>query len=125
MRELTKSLLTFSWAMSLFSMKQFGSLLASPYGNGRANDAKQAFDDVSTAAQQYFGEILQPAFSAGDDLQRRMVDVMYSLTGSTLNPNRMMDLSSKAAQRAGAAFSGSRQKQSAQSTGPQPGWGPV
>jgi len=84
MRELTKSLFTFSLTMSLFGVKQLGNLLNSARGQSPGLQMKEALDSLSNVAQQQFGETFQETFQAGDEMQRRMVDAMYGF----LEPDR-------------------------------------
>jgi hypothetical protein len=106
MRELTKSLLTFSLTMSLFGVKQLGNLLNSARGQSPGLQMKEAFDSLSNVAQQQFGETFQETFQAGDEMQRRMVDAMYGF----LEPDRDRT---------------TRPPSSPQPLSQQSGWGPV
>src|ERR1041384_2314016 len=81
MRELTKSFLSFSWAMSLLGVKQATSLL-SP---GRSNDCEV----VAQAAANQLSPTLQGLFRAGDNIQRGMVNAMFGfLDPGSWNPSR-------------------------------------
>ncbi len=82
MRELTKSLLTFSLTMSLFGVKQLGNLLNPARSQATGLQMKEAFDSLSNVAQQQFGETFQETFQAGDEIQRRMIDAMYGFLES-------------------------------------------
>lgn len=66
MRDLIKSMLSFSWGMSLFGMRQMANLLG---GRGA-----EAFDSVTRAAAEQMEEPLAGVFHQGDRLQREMVD---------------------------------------------------
>jgi hypothetical protein len=105
MRDLTKSMLSFSWVMPLFGMKQMLDIAmpsdpSRPFG--RTTDS---FETVTRATQDQLGGAWNSAFRAGDQLQRGMVDLMFSfLSLDALNPNRMMQMSSDVMQRSmGAA----------------------
>jgi hypothetical protein len=74
MRNLTRSVASFSWAMSLFGLEQMANLI-SPR---RAGDALGA---VTRTTEGTFGPGLQAAFQTGDRLQRSMVDLSFSLIG--------------------------------------------
>lgn len=72
MREFTKSAVSFSWAMSMFGAHQVSSLFAPA-------KAAQAFDAVTGAAKEEFGDPLQALFGTADRLQREMVDLAFGL----------------------------------------------
>ncbi|HYX25000.1 MAG TPA: hypothetical protein VFC23_12665 [Thermoanaerobaculia bacterium] len=148
MRELTKSMLSFSWALPLFGMKQMMDMAlprdpSRPFG--RATDS---FDAVTGAAQDQLGNGWNAVFRAGDQLQRGMVDLMFSFfSPDAWNPNRMMQMTSDVMQRsmgaagqmvgncgcgpASAAATGTRSgtgSGAGSGTGtaqPQAGWGPI
>jgi hypothetical protein len=73
MRDLTKSMLSLSWAMSLFGLKQMAGLFA-PQGN-----AATSFEAVTRSAQDQLGPVARSAFQNGDNLQRGLVDLAFSL----------------------------------------------
>jgi len=84
MREFTKSLSSFVWAMSLFGVQQTANLL-SP---GRAT---KAFDSATKASEEQLGSALKSTFNVGDRLQRTAVDLTLGMfTGEMLNPNRWL-----------------------------------
>lgn len=125
MRELTKSVTSFTWAMSLFGAKQMLNL-------AQPAKAAAAFDSVAEATGGQLDESLRSAFEAGDRLQRSMIDATFSLMsmGGALDPGRVVD-------RAGAAMEGTnpsrepdpgttRSQAGASPAGAHhPGWGPV
>jgi hypothetical protein len=74
MRELTRSLASFSWAISLFGVEQMANLL-SPCR------AANALGAVARSAEGALGPGLRSAFRAGDNLQRAVVDASFSLVG--------------------------------------------
>ena len=80
MKELTKSMLSASWALSLFGIRQGLNLV-------RPSRAAQAFDDVTAAATGEFGGLLRETFKAGDSLQRGLVDLTFGmLSGGSFTP---------------------------------------
>jgi hypothetical protein len=90
MRELTKSISSFSWAMSLFGLQQTANLLS-------PDNASDAFDSVTKATEEQFGEVVKTTFNAGDKLQRQAVDLTLGFfTGEELNPNRLLRMASDA-----------------------------
>jgi hypothetical protein len=71
MREFTKSMMSYTWAMSLFGVQQmFNSL--------RPSKATESFDNVTEATEEEFGDALKATFRAGDNLQKGMVDLTFS-----------------------------------------------
>ncbi len=95
MRELTKSMLGFSWAMSLFPLRQMWNLtvpqdMSRPFA--RATDEMNA---VARAAGDQLGSTLKGAYEAGDRMQRSMVDMMFGFfSAEALNPNYWMRMGS-------------------------------
>jgi len=74
MRNLTRSVASFSWAMSLFGAEQMANLIS-------PRRAADAFGTVARSTEGALGPGLRSAFQAGDRLQRAMVDVSFSLVG--------------------------------------------
>ena len=84
MREFTKSILSFSWAMSLFGVQQTANLMS-------PEKAAKAFNSVTQATEGEFGDALKATFNAGDRLQRRALDQTLGLfMGETFSPNKWM-----------------------------------
>jgi hypothetical protein len=117
-RDLTKSTLSFSWAMSLFGAKQLANILM-------PEKATASFNAVTQATEEQLGDVLKGVFRAGDQLQKGMVDISFSfLTLEALNPSQVMRMMSDMMRQTTGAFgqgmpggtSGAQQ----QSTG----WGP-
>jgi hypothetical protein len=74
MRELTRSMASFSWAVSLFGVEQMTNLLS-------PRRAADAFGAVTRSAEGALGPGLRSAFQTGDRLQRAMVDASFGLVG--------------------------------------------
>ena len=72
MREFTKSMTSYTWAMSLFGLQQMVNVF-------RPAKATQAFINVTKATEDQFGEALRATFRAGDNLQKGLVDVTFGL----------------------------------------------
>ncbi len=68
--ELMKSMLRFSWAMSLFGVRNLGNLAA-------PEQAASSLDAVTDAAAGQLGDGLRGAFQAGDRLQQSVVDGVF------------------------------------------------
>ena len=128
MRELTKSMLSFSWAMPLYGMKQMLNLsmpsdISRPFGK-----ASEGFEAVTGAMKQQLGPTMTSLFQAGDQVQRGLVDAMFSfLSPQAMDPNAWMRMTSDLMQRSmqgmgqmaqgvGAGFTATARQQ-------PPGWG--
>jgi len=97
MREFTKSIFSFSWAMSLFGVQQTTNLLSPA-------KAAKAFDSLTEATQGQFTDVLKTTFNAGDKLQRSALDMTLGMfTGEALNPNKWMRMASDAAKQSADA----------------------
>lgn len=91
MQDLTKSVMSFSWAMSLFGAKQAANLLTPRDPGSMAHSAATAFDNVTQAAASELGESFGAAYKSGDQFQRGMVDMMFgSISQEAFDPTRMM-----------------------------------
>lgn len=74
MRELTRSVASFSWAMSLFGVEQMANLVS-------PRRAAAAFGTVARAAEGTLGPSLRSAFQTGDRLQKAAVSFSFGLAG--------------------------------------------
>ena len=72
MREFTKSMTSYTWAMSLFGLQQMINVF-------RPAKAAQSFNKVTKATEDEFGDALKATFRAGDNLQRGLVDVTFGV----------------------------------------------
>ena len=80
MRELTKSLLSFSWAMPLFGLRQAANLV-DPREWTDPRKTASALGSVTTAAREQLGDMLKGTFEIGDRLQRGTIDMVFDLLG--------------------------------------------
>lgn len=107
MRDLTKSMMSYTWAMSIFGVQQAANL----FRRGRQcdNRATEVFECTTGAITEQFDDTMKAAFRAGDNLQRGLVDLMFAGMG-VMNPAqwaRSMDRMAGAAKDvAGSAASG-------------------
>lgn len=77
MREVAKSMLGFSWAVSLFGAQQIAKLVTPASGRSDTADAMASqFDAATRAMQAFMTETVAEQFRAGDAWQRRMVDTL-------------------------------------------------
>src|SRR5262247_1852886 len=119
LRDLTKSMLSFSWGMSLFGAKQLVNSLT-------PEKATAAFDAVTRATEEQLGDAFKGAFRVGDRLQRNMVDMTFSiLMLEAFNPSRMMKMASDVMQQTTGASGPGAQARPAGSQERATGWGPV
>jgi hypothetical protein len=113
MRDLTKSMMSFSWAMSMFGMKQMLDML-NPQNMG---NTASSFEEVTRATESQLGSLTRSTFQAGDRLQRGMIDMAFGMLGwGSWNPNQMMRMGTDAVQRTAQA-SVDVMQQSAQAMG--------
>lgn len=90
MREVAKSMLGFSWAVSLFGAQQLAKLVT-PSSEPAEITAAQ-FDEATRVVRGFLTETAARQFRAGDEWQRRMVDTLCDaavLQG--LDPRRLAD----------------------------------
>jgi len=121
MRELTKSMLSFSWAMPLYGMKQMLNLsfprdMSRPFG-----EATDGFNAVTGAAREQLGATLKSLFDAGDQVQRGLVDVAFSFGFGAFDPNAWMRMGSDAMKGMGQV---GQRAAGAMAAGPPPMAGP-
>ncbi|HEY7490301.1 MAG TPA: haloalkane dehalogenase [Candidatus Tectomicrobia bacterium] len=104
MWDFTRSMLSFSWAMSLFGVQQMANLFT-------PSQATKAFDDVTQATEAELSNLLKAAFRAGDTLQRGMVDLTFgAFTGQMLTPNSQTRRGPDGLQQSASAAQQSRQR---------------
>jgi len=81
MRELTKSMLSYTWSGPLFLIQQIVNSVTPSDSNGAGVKVSRAYDNVARVTQEQLAELFQVAFHAGDDIQRDMVDLGFRLFG--------------------------------------------
>lgn len=90
MREITKSMLSYTWAVSMFGVQQMTNLLM-PGDRRGGSKATSAFDQVTAATVGELGDTMRATFRAGDQLQRGIVDLMLGGVTAACNPERWMN----------------------------------
>ena len=111
-RDLAKSMLSFSWAMSLFGVAQLTNTLIPQRPSQPNHRTTTAFDAVTHAAEEQLSGVLKGAFKAGDQLQRGMVDLMFGfLSLEAFNPSQMMRMTSDMMRQTTGAFGQGSQKE--------------
>ncbi len=100
MREFTKSMMSYTWAMSMFGVQQMLNLLTPGQGRDQTAKAAKAFNNVTDATTQTFDKTLKEAFDTGDKMQKGMVDMMLGGSmGGGCDPSRWMQMGTDAMQR--------------------------
>jgi hypothetical protein len=92
MRDLAKSMMSFSWAMTLFGLDQLRHLVADDDSGKRRERISDDLEAVTHAAKERLSERNGSMFDSGDSLQRDMVDLTFDIfRGEELKPRRMLD----------------------------------
>jgi len=92
MRDLAKSFMSFSWAMTLFGLDQLRHLVADDDSGKRRQRIGSDLDAVTTAAKDRLSERNASMFDAGQNLQRDMVDLTFDIfRGENLKPRKILD----------------------------------
>jgi hypothetical protein len=93
MRELAKSAVRYTWAMSLFGVQQAANVLApSRQPTRRAN---AAFSSVKQAAETQFNDVIFAAYEVGDEVQRGLTNIFFdAVTLQAFHPNYLSNLTS-------------------------------
>jgi len=93
MREFAQSMISCSWALCLFGTAQLARIV-SPHDKSQSrHQAVVAFDAVTETTELQLSSLIQEIFQAGDQLQRGMVDVMFSVvTLEAVTPRHMTKL---------------------------------
>jgi hypothetical protein len=86
MRDFTKSMARFSWAMSLFGVRQTLDALNPRSRSQDQTGATGGFDTVSNAVIDQFGETLRKTFDAGDRIQREIIDAVFGMAAPGFAP---------------------------------------
>ena len=92
MIDMTKSMLSASWALSLFSVKQVMNIMT-PGQTGQGHQTVDALDAATQAAGADLDDMTHSLFAVGDELQREIIDLIASsLTVQALNPLNLLEL---------------------------------
>ncbi len=120
MRDLTQSMMSFSWAMSLFGLKQLTSIMAPGLVSEKEGEEKplakatQAFNTVSEATQEQFDKAFQDAFKTGEQMQKGILETMMpSSAFKDADVNTMMRIPTDIMQRFSDVFGTSTQQKTA------------
>lgn len=89
MRDLARSMIRFSWAMTVLSARQAANLVTPREGWNRSTES---LDAVSHVAADQMGETMKSFYKAGDRLQSGMVDTASRLLrGNWSEPGKTMN----------------------------------
>jgi len=77
MRELAKSMMSYTLAMSIFGIRQVASMFL-PRGERGGIGTADAFNQVAAATAGQLGQTMRATFQAGDRWQRQFVDMVFS-----------------------------------------------
>jgi hypothetical protein len=99
MRDFTKSMFSYSWAVSLFGMQQMLNLMT-------PSKATKAFDAVTDTTEEQFGDVMKATFRAGDNIQRGILDLTLGVfSGQAFNPNQWTRMTADAMRQSAEAVS--------------------
>src|SRR4030095_6761995 len=90
MRELAKSLVSFSGAMLAFGTQQLCGVLRSGFSTQSPSEATHAFDAVAKVAEASLSEPWKGVFHAGQRFQDSFIDAMFDMLPG--QPQSMSDL---------------------------------
>ena len=91
MRELAKSMVGFSWAVGLFGVQQMAKAMGSMQEPHNVTMAQ--LDDVARAAQRHLTSEYAQQFQAGDEWQRRLIDVLFDAAAMrSVDPGKMASM---------------------------------
>ncbi len=79
MREFTKSMMRFTWSMTVFGTKQMFDLIRSQGRGEKLRETTDAFDQVTHAAESEMEDVTKSVFQFGDSIQKNMVDIMFGM----------------------------------------------
>jgi len=111
--------------MSLFGVDQLTNTFLPQRPSQPTHRTTAALDAVTYATEEQLSGVLKQVFRAGDQLQRGMVDLMFSfLSLEAFNPSQMMRMTSDMMRQTTGAV-GQGFQQSPAGPPPQAGWGPM
>ncbi len=97
MRELTKSMMSYTWAMSMFGLQVMLDLLNPQRG---PNAVQEAFASMAENTAGQLGGMMGVTFRTADNVQRGLIDLMFrTLMLENLNPVRWVRKGSDAVQK--------------------------
>jgi hypothetical protein len=79
MREFTKSMGSLMLALSLFGLKQMQNIVTPRERGARRGPGAKAFDSVTHATTDQFGETLRATFRVMDNVQRSVIGLTFGM----------------------------------------------
>lgn len=107
MRELIKSSVGFSLAMSLLAMEQMRHMLRKKEDKEEKREdwIKEDLDAVADATGARFSDRTEKVFDAGNRFQREMIDMVFDIFKSDdAKPSRLADLAADMAEKSAEAL---------------------
>jgi hypothetical protein len=97
MRELARSMMSYTWAMSMFGVQQAINMVTPVQGADQSARTAQAFDNVTDATTKTFDGSIMQAYKTGNSLQAGMIDMMFGgFMAGGCDPSRLMRMGSDA-----------------------------
>jgi len=91
MREVTKSVIGFTWAVSMFGVQQVSRLVARGAAQPVTRTAAE-LDEVARAIQGHLFGASAMQYRMGDEWQRRLVDAMFDMaTLKNVDPRQLFE----------------------------------
>jgi hypothetical protein len=104
MRDLTKSMMSYGWAMSVFGLQQMVNLMTPGQSGDPCGKAAKAFNDVTQATTDTLDSSLKAAYDAGNNMQSGVIDMMFGgFMAAGMDPGRWMRMGNEALQSMGTA----------------------
>ncbi len=95
MSDFAKSIIRFSWGLSLFGVKQLANLLTPQNPSQPTDKVTKAIDSVTLATEEQLGNALKGVFKTGNQLQKGMVDMASRFPiPDGVTPSRWMQMAS-------------------------------
>lgn len=105
MRELTKSMMRFSWAMGVFGMDQLSTLISKDEDDEESQETKvtTSFDEVSDTTGSRMSSRAKNLYESGEKFQTEMVDLVFDFfSADSWSPrevlNRAADMAESSAE---------------------------
>jgi hypothetical protein len=90
MKEFTKSVVSFSWAMGIASVRGVGAMIHKDQRQRFFKDTESMLNNATQTTINTLGRNLRETYQFGDDIQRRGVDSGMRVIDSII-PNRKKD----------------------------------
>ena len=105
MDKFIESLTRFSWAMCLFGIRQLANALLPGHSDRPTGGSTAAFDAITSVTEDQLDHPIKLTFRVGDQVQREIVDFIYSaLTLEAFTPRFMTRTALDVAQKSAEVF---------------------